>query len=288
MAFPQNRAEGTEMKKLTLLLAVAFSCSGLNSTYAQMQLRSGQPTPAPRLVSDQNPFPFADSALEEQISNPFDYFSDQPALEDPVEKGKLTNADQAIPQTHSDPSSLPVARPNRSMVDTLVDHSTLADVPDASMVPIYWGEAPHTPNPVAQWLTREQCVQGLWDGYQAQRAQECIAMQARLAGHGFCGCGPSACSGPCAACAAPPVRNRYREHLGASLGGKKCDDCTSCDATTSSTPCDSSAAAAAVQAGSDASTVQPVSAAEAVAPQNQTQPAASSGKVAYLPAQLIR
>jgi len=244
------------MKNLTLLTAVALVCCMVRPTVAQVQiLRSGMPTPAPRLVGDQTavaevePLQMLTPAASPEIPNPFDYFdqgfsAEQTPIESPVSLAPPPQTEPLASESpvaekaaESDPASLPVGRHHRqnspTIVDTIVSHATLGNIPNAAVTPVYWGGAPQTPNPVAQWLMREQCVEGLWANYQQQRAAECDHMWSHLNGHG---CGTACASGPCSVCSqhahqpATP-RNRYLERFAAQppVGCNSCAQPTACD-----------------------------------------------------------
>lgn len=235
------------MKRLTLLTAVAVSCCTLSSSYGQIQLMGPHtPTPAPRLVSEQDvvaeiaPLPTLNPDSFNVLPNPFDYFDLQDAaqgvaLEASPSDLSSDGSTTSIQPGANDPASLPGARTERpqltSIVDTLVTQAALAKVPHVGQVPIYWGGAPQTPNPVAQWLKRQQCVDGLWANYPAQRAAECVRMWSHLSGHGYGASG----SGPCQSCAGHAdyslkPRNRFLERLTAAptTGCATCG--TACDA----------------------------------------------------------
>lgn len=243
LAHTYIRAWGTSaMKKLTLLAAAALSCCTVSTTFGQVQiLRATGPSVAPRLVSDQTQLDDLTSApatnagdLESGggllVPNPFDYFAEELPTTTPQAAAKdnapqLLSEEQSLlesdlPNTpaakqdanDSSPATLPVGRHHRhqrSVVDTIVDQAALGNTPHVTTTPIYWGGAPQTPNAVADWLLREECVAGLWDGYPQQRAAECADMWAHLSGH--CGGGCGTVAGPCSACAEPRLRNRYLE-----------------------------------------------------------------------------
>lgn len=217
------------MKITTFSVAVAVVCIGFNPANAQTHAnRLNRPTPAPTLVSGANQIPSSDSPTTAEINaidNPFD-FLDAPQPEHGLRTEASSPSDTSRSNSPaSDPSSLPVVRhPRQGIVDAIVDHAALDGVMDASQSPVFWTQSAQTPNPVASILLREQCVQGLWDGYQAERARECAAMWAHLAGHQHCGnaCGSCAAGGcQSGACAGP--RNRYREACDSAPVG-----CSSC------------------------------------------------------------
>lgn len=223
------------MKKTLLCATVAFICCGTNSSFAQMRMLPGTPTPAPRLAAAQ--------ITEAEIASPFDSLTGDLESSDFFDEGTLQDSPNTEPA--SDPTSLNVSRPDsRNVVDTLVDYSTLSNVPDCSVVPVDWSQSARTPNPVAEILLRERCVNGVWDGYQAERAAECAHMYAKMNGRNRCGTGACGVSGPCSVCAPTATcakpRNRYlerqplRSHLGAA-----CDATPACNAAPScdSAPC---------------------------------------------------
>ena len=213
------------------------------------------------------------SVAQEAVPNPFDYFSEdlptvQPkATSSDISPDRLTEeqsllegdlptssfapqADDSKPSSVAqeesntdDADSTPVGRHHRhnpSVVDTIVTQAALGNVPHCATTPIYWGETQHTPNPVAEWLLREQCVAGLWAGYPQQRAAECAHMWACLSGHSCscgsgCGSGCGQVSGSCSGCAHPHGRhNRYTGRFSAAPMG--CQSCNTCQ--TDAAPCD--------------------------------------------------
>ncbi|MEO8271514.1 MAG: hypothetical protein ABI557_17455 [Aureliella sp.] len=212
-----------------------------------------------------------DSVAKEAIPNPFDYFSEELPTVEPKASSSTTSSDllteeqslfeedlsssSRAPQpqaTKRNPfskeadtdsaASVPVGRHHRhnpSVVDTIVNQAALGNIPHCATTPIDWGVSPHTPHAVAEWLLREQCVAGLWDGYPQQRAAECAHMWACLNGHSACGSGCNSACGPCNACAQPQARhNRYTGLCSAAPNG--CEPCTSCQ--TEAAPCDSCSA----------------------------------------------
>ena len=126
----------------------------------------------------------------------------QPVLKTDLPQAEIT----------ADPTRLPV-RTNAPVVDTMATYGHIAGVPDATATQVDWcyGTA-QTPNPVAEVLLRQECVEGLWDGYDAMRAEECALMWSRLTAQKKCrGC--SKCRPDC-------TTNRYQT----------CDNgCQQCD-----------------------------------------------------------
>lgn len=250
------------MKIRILCATVAISCCGLSSSQAQVRILGGfgQPTPAPKLVSDRtdvgddelftgglgeiteavNPFDFLPNAedgdIPLQMQQPA--ASAAPAAPTATQPLQPSENDAAIRQpatdffgndnnSDSDPQSLPVGRHHgRSIVDTIVDYSTVDSIPHAAFAPVAWAPM-RAPQPVADILLREPCVAGLWATYPQERAQDCANMWSHLNGHGHGGCGHAGCGHAGAGCnscghAAHAVpRNRYLEqaHGGCVHGG---------------------------------------------------------------------
>ncbi|MEZ6133743.1 MAG: hypothetical protein R3C53_02420 [Pirellulaceae bacterium] len=214
-------------KTITILATVAFTCCGLQSSFGQIQINTGSPTPAPRLVSNQTELGEVSAPAREALGNPFDLFSEQdesallepaelPATA-PVENDRSSYFQEDSSPSDADPKSLPVGRHHRrhSVVDTVIDHATIASVPNAAMGPVFWNQTARTPNPVADILLREECnVRALWAGYPAEHAAECAKMWNCINGHHAHSC--TQCASPATNCdVCQPVRNRYRQpHFG--------------------------------------------------------------------------
>jgi hypothetical protein len=250
------------MKTMCLVATVAYLCCGASSTFGQIQILNSEANQqSSRFVSDSSeqaeiqPLPFADGDTPD---NPFDFLSSQPTPAEaspdtylpatPIDAQspiKLDTDDSSVGEVHADvrgesigdPSSLPVSRNHgRDIVDTIVDYSVLANVQHASQGPVFWTGAAQTPNPVAEILLRQQCVDGLWDGYQAQRDAECAAMWANIAGHPRCCQGQCGTAGGCPTCPQPAVVNRYRCGTANTACATNCDQgpmssqqpCTQC------------------------------------------------------------
>lgn len=231
--------KGTVMKKTTILMAtVAFSCFGSASVLAQIRIDAAQPRAMQRLVVAQTGISdFEDDAAtaEEVIPNPFDFFTSEDPSSIPTAP-HAPHATQPAPAgigvagspSDLDPQSLPVGRRHRqqSMTQTILDHGTIAAIPHTATAPVYWSAPEQTPNPIANFLLRQDCnQQALWNGYPAQRAADCARMWQQLSVEHGCGrggkcghacgqgCGQGCgCAGSAAACA-PAPRNRYTEHL---------------------------------------------------------------------------
>lgn len=214
-----------KIRQLSLTAAIV-SCSAVCS-FAQIQIidEPVRPKLAPSLVSGQLEGDTEASLIptaKEVADNPFD-FLDSSAFDAPVaEAQELGEESEDFSPSDNDPTSLPVGRRhrNRSVVETIVDHSVVQSVPNASFAPVQWNYG-QSYNPTAHVLLREQCVEGLWATYPAQRAAECAAMWNRIHGHHH-GHGCNSCNNGCTNC--PTAVNRYTQRSGG------CDACTTgCD-----------------------------------------------------------
>ncbi|MCA9125453.1 MAG: hypothetical protein KDB22_00145 [Planctomycetales bacterium] len=222
------------MKVHAIIVTVAIVGGVPLRAFGQVQaLRGfGQPAPAPALSLDDDRLLVAqqqsaelDSDLEFlDLDEPENLPTYPPPSQNSYNINDRSNS-QPIPESRnerqdlSDPQSLRTSHANRSsVIDAVNALATIEGVSDCRTTPVSWDEAYRTPNPVASVLLREQCVAGLWDGYEAQRAAECARMWEKIAGHPRCGC---ACQPSCAAgCAPCGVQvNRYLQTPAA------CDQC---------------------------------------------------------------
>ncbi len=213
------------MKTVTFTATVAFLCCGVSSSFGQIQFPASTDHPdsaasetSPRDLraefnDDASIAPLSITSESDQgiIASPFDFFSADESSRESDDLAPAPPAPHAA--TDTDATPLPVGRhPRRTVVDTIVDQSTLAGVPHTAMAPVYWPQPVRAPNPIATVLLRQYCVDGrLWAGYPAQRAAECARMWENLAGCRHCGHGCAATSGCCDA-GAPALRNRYRHY----------------------------------------------------------------------------
>ncbi len=174
------RAKGTHMKKIITILATAtFSCCGLSSLFAQIpfesqgQLRPQRSTLVKQSLLGDLPAQPSSTNPPEAIANPFDFLpplddqdpfalpstpkagSDNPGSAPRASDGQIADA----PVDVADPSSLPVGRQHagRTIVETVIDHATVASVPHAGLEPVMWCETVGPPNPVAELLLRDLC-----------------------------------------------------------------------------------------------------------------------------------
>ena len=174
--------------------------------------------------------------------NPFDIFDTQAM---PQRSAPIAEIDAP-----ADPRSIRVGRQEvpTSVVETIVNHSMVGSIPQASMAPANWSQGCQTPNPVADILLRQECTDGLWATYPAERAAECADMWNTLSGnHHGCASGCNSCgtAGGCGAVVGchsghKPVLNRYRQHHAApatcgSVAPSTCG-CSQCDSGVSNLP----------------------------------------------------
>lgn len=204
------------MKTTTFFATVASLCCGLSSLFGQSAtsgiLNLDAPAPAASQLESANGAP----GTTHEIANPFSFFSDDPPAVEPRQ-----SADSGRSASDRDPSSLSPRddRHKPTLIDTMANHALLANIPHAAHSHDCWYGPCATPNPVAEVLLRQECVDGLWAGYQAQRAAECAKMWHHLAGR------PAPCysvCGPCSACSPQPPRNRYLEQHGPACDTPSC------------------------------------------------------------------
>lgn len=243
------------MKTRILLTTVALACYGCSPLFGQIQLLPGHPSSAPRLVANQsgtggisglddlvglaeetpssavppvkpsipNPFNFVPAEVDDLIDvSPSDrYLSD--VIPSEVSSSNRTPSNQAGGAAGTDPNSLPVGRHThqREIVDTIGDYSMLENIPHYENTQVSWNH--RTPNPVADSMLRQHCVNGLWDSYPAQRALECMRIQERLAGHACGHCGTAGSCGTCGCGTSAMPRNRYREQSNQNCPNGACD-----------------------------------------------------------------
>lgn len=283
------------MKKFYFCAAALSVCCIANSSSAQIRVLGGQPTPAPRLVATQSEAEIgSDFDASPSMANPFDFGPNDSLMSagDPPIIDQPPPFSQPLSNAPSDPQSLHVGKHahGRQVVDAIIDHSTVHSVPHAGSVPINWCPGVMTPpNHVAQVMLRQSCVDGLWDGYAAERAAECARQWEHIAGkqHG-CGCGRS-CGGHCSAGVPGPgpslcnkPRNRYLERAVGHFAKPACDaPAANCDAGAASN-CDAGCTQCAANFDAAARTL-PVSSTTPADPVN-----ASDHKVALADAPLVR
>ncbi|MCA9190938.1 MAG: hypothetical protein KDB03_04235 [Planctomycetales bacterium] len=205
----------------------------------------GQPTLAPRLVANQNLLG-EDSATAESsaIANPFDYLSpsadsaasstfggtglsepslvqprirpleplipDAPVVTESPSDRQLTNdsADdfqkRPIDSRAVNQGQVGVSTPYA--LDANVGTSFVPTVPNAGFAPAQWCQPTAGYNPVATYMLRQWCVDGLWDNYPCERAALCADMHGHLTKKSAC----STCA-PGIACNSCQPINRYTQ-----------------------------------------------------------------------------
>jgi hypothetical protein len=207
-------------KSLCLVAVVALACVDLPIASAQLQL-TGAHSPI-QLVMQTSDGPQSEVSHTSEIANPFDFFGEidnltsspsaasalpfdapdnRPGWQPPAASGIESPSDR-------DPAALSIGKQQRSIVDTIVDQSMVAGIPDASYMPVQWTGAVQAPNAIATLLLREEChANALWAGYPAQRAAECNRMWQHLSHshRGQSGCAQGGCH-----VGHTPIRNRYR------------------------------------------------------------------------------
>lgn len=230
------------MRRSTLYTTVAFLCCGQCSLFAQLDGFTDSPSsiPTPRAAANaddlEEGLQFLTSASD--IPDPFAILeqnsdteaapspADAPAA--PAQIEPAAEIDTIIP----DPSALEAEADSQSdVVDRIVDQATVDGIPHANLSPIDWNQGvPNAPNHVARVMMRQECVDGLWNGYAQMRAEECAHMWAKLTATKKChdgscgknGCGAHGCGA--SGCGGGHTVNRYT--------GQGCDgSCADCAAS---------------------------------------------------------
>ncbi|MCR9293492.1 MAG: hypothetical protein NXI32_12285 [bacterium] len=222
------------MKKISLCATVALICCGTSSLFGQIRLGDASAFRLQEDINSPSDIRPAEAPIglnaEAEIPDPFTFLDDSdgsiPPLSPEATAAQQAPALEIQPQADMDPSltdpkSLPVRTnlPKNSVVDTMVNDDTVASIPNAALQPVDWcyGQM-RAPNHVADYLMRQECVNGLWDNYPAQRAAECAHMWKHLTAKKKCRCGHG-CNTACGSC----PTNRYVS--------ENCDSCTHCAAT---------------------------------------------------------
>lgn len=206
---------------LALGAAVAgISCA--NQCAAQLQIDSFSPprSSEARLVSRNQDIFGDDTAVKSNDSDYFAKSATQAELNDPdsLKAKDQKSEDQA-------PLSTPSTLSNRPGMPVQAPLGVLAHTPDIGLSSVCWsqGLGCPTPNPVADYMMRNWCTEGLWSAYPCQNARECQRIQQHI--HGYnrytgvssCGgpvCGPmatagcssGACQSPLSNCAQVPAK----------------------------------------------------------------------------------
>lgn len=218
------------------------------------------------------------SAKESEVSvgnelakpSPFDLFSSDPASA-PAEPAALKNdtkpaADTAVGK--------PVGRHGRSAAETIIAGASAVSQGSNYFPPIDWSSGLHrTPNPTADYMLRQYCVDGLWDNFAAERAQQCARQMERIYG-GHRHCGGCAAQQPCQVAGGCSMHghqqvNRYRQMPGNFNG------CANCAAFPGPMPTPSNSDCA--------QTLAPIGGQPPVSLTAPSQVAPPAGKVASLP-----
>ncbi len=129
-------------------------------------------------------------ATPQPQENPFDFIREQlspsafdPSLVERVERDPVVRPNPVPAEIAEDPASIPTGTHHHrnTMVDRMAQQQTVASVPHASNAVIEWGlRHPHPPIYIAPMMLRQDCVEGLWCGYGAIRAEACAKQWERL------------------------------------------------------------------------------------------------------------
>lgn len=183
------------MRFSVLASAVAISCCGFVSfSSAQYSQPTGAPTPAPTLhlvqsedVTNQQPGESSEGRATDSSSkpSPFDFFPSDRA--NPVQQSESASSQSDVVIEDSEPATKAVGRRHHasSPADAIISGANATNY----FAPADWSSTVRqTPNPTADYMMREWCVNGLWDNHPAEMALQC-ARQSRLiyGGHHHCG-----------------------------------------------------------------------------------------------------
>lgn len=212
------------MRFSVLASAVAIACCGFVSfSSAQHSQLTGAPTPAPKLnlvqsedTTSQQLGESSEARATESTSkpSPFDFFpADRTNEVQPSETASL-QSDVSIEE--SEPATKAVGRRHHasSPADAIINGAQATGY----FAPIDWSSAARqTPNPTADYMMRQWCVDGLWDNHAAEMALQCARQSQRIyGGHHHCGqcrVQPGCQNGACQqAHVAAPVRSSGCAH----------------------------------------------------------------------------
>jgi hypothetical protein len=221
------------MKKRMSLLTVALLCCGYcSSSQAQVQLLSGntQSTTRSVVASAQDEIVWDDaSVVEVKKTDPKSLpSSDAPAL--------ATTTTNPFTQT-ADPSATIASEAkvgDSNPVESIIENSKLQHFSGFQMgSTIAWGGTGRRSDAIADYMRLEFCTNGLWDGYDAERARICAKQHERIYGH------PHGCCAAGCGCAVPPVAcqthcrgcrfNRYTQQIQPSCQAAECDSSGGCN-----------------------------------------------------------
>ncbi len=183
------------MRFSVLASAVAISCCGIVSfSSAQYSQPTGAPTPAPTLhlvqsedatsqqLGESNEARSTDSSSK---PSPFDFFPSDRA--NPVQQSESASLQSDVVIEDSEPATKAVGRRHHasSPADAIISGANAIGY----FAPIDWASAARqTPNPTADYMMREWCVDGLWDNHANEIALQCARQSQRIYG-GYHHCG---------------------------------------------------------------------------------------------------
>lgn len=225
------------MRFSVLASAVAIACCGFVSfSSAQYTQLTGAPTPAPTLKLVQS-----EDATSQQLGessearttdstskpSPFDFFPSDQA--NPVQQSESASLQSDVSIEDSETATKAVGRRHHasSPADAIISGAQATGY----FAPIDWSSAARqTPNPTADYMMRQWCVDGLWDNHAAEMSLQCARQSQRIyGGHHHCGqcrvqpgyyqggCHSNACQG--GAC--------QQAHVAAPVRSSGCAHCAS-------------------------------------------------------------
>ena len=183
------------MRFSVLASAVAIACCGFVSfSSAQYSQPISAPTPAPTLnlvqsedATSQQLGESSEARATETTSkpSPFDFFPADRA--NPVQQTESASLQSDVSIEESEPATKAVGRRHHasSPADAIISGAQATGY----FAPIDWSSAARqTPNPTADYMMREWCVDGLWNNHSAEMALQCARQSQRIyGGHHHCG-----------------------------------------------------------------------------------------------------
>lgn len=194
-----------------------FSILALGAAVAS--IASIQQCAAQSTIVTTAPVGASEGRLVSQVAD--DFFgaspSDQSSSSDaPFSKNASARGERRDPESLQSPSAgrNPTTTENSLRVTTNATRQApmevLAGTPDIAFTPVCWGQAMGgcvTPNPVADYMMRNWCVNGLWDTYPCQNARQCQHIQHHI--HGVNRYGTHCYGGACCGAASSTFAGPY-------------------------------------------------------------------------------
>lgn len=138
--------------------------------------------PAAQAASTDSDY-FAPGAPGDGLGNTRSILAEQPSIFTSAPPSAASSVTPSAPPSIQ-PGMPPIAAPVPAPAQTSL--GVLAGTPEVGMVPVCWPEGVggcRTPNPIADYMMRNWCTDGLWATYPAQRACQCAHIQHHTGGY---------------------------------------------------------------------------------------------------------